>query len=73
VKERDHLHPVILGGEAGPRQLLHGHCHDTKTAQDGSYAARGAHAKGQLTQEPCAGTTRTHGSGGGRGGATLLA
>jgi RNA-directed DNA polymerase len=43
VKERDHLLPVVLGGDAGPRQLLHGHCHDAKTAQDGSYAARGTH------------------------------
>jgi RNA-directed DNA polymerase len=73
VKERDHLRPVVLGGEAGPRQLLHGHCHDKKTAQDGSYAARGIPVKDHLTEEPCAGTTRTHGSGGRRGGATLLA
>ena len=43
VKERDHVLPVVLGGAAGPRQLLHGHCHDVKTAQDGSYAARGTH------------------------------
>jgi RNA-directed DNA polymerase len=41
VKERDHLLPVVFGGEDGPRQLLHGHCHDIKTAQDGSCAARG--------------------------------
>jgi RNA-directed DNA polymerase len=43
VKERDHLLPVVRGGESSPRQLLHGHCHDAKTAQDGSYAARGTH------------------------------
>jgi RNA-directed DNA polymerase len=46
VKERDHLRPVVLGGEASTRQLLHGHCHDAKTAQDGSYAARGTHGQG---------------------------
>jgi RNA-directed DNA polymerase len=43
VMERDHRLPVVLGGESSPRQLLHGHCRDAKTAQDGSYAARGTH------------------------------
>src|SRR5664279_1426437 len=36
LPKRDHVLPVVLGGEDGLRQLLHGHCHDTKTAQDGS-------------------------------------
>jgi len=73
VKERDHLLPVILGGKDSPRQLLHGHCHDAKTAQDGSYAARSAPDTSKITEEPGAGTTRMPGSGGGRGEATLLA
>ncbi len=49
VVERDHLIPLVLGGNDSThnRQLLHGHCHDRKTAQDGSYAARGSHDKGQ--------------------------
>lgn len=37
IRERDHILPVIHGGEQGDtnRQLLHGHCHDQKTALDG--------------------------------------
>jgi RNA-directed DNA polymerase len=48
VKERDHLVPTSDGGDEHPRnrQLLHGHCHDQKTAQDGSYAASGTRDKG---------------------------
>ncbi len=44
IREKDHIRPVAIGGEEGPfnRQLLHGHCHDGKTAGDGSYAGRGA-------------------------------
>lgn len=38
LMESDHRVPRSLGGsDAGPnRQLLHGHCHDQKTARDGS-------------------------------------
>ncbi|MDQ6645527.1 MAG: group II intron reverse transcriptase/maturase [Chloroflexota bacterium] len=38
IMERDHDVPVVLGGGHGitNRKLLHGHCHDAKTAQDGS-------------------------------------
>jgi RNA-directed DNA polymerase len=48
IRENDHLLPKTLGGgdEYKNRQLLHGHCHDEKTALDGSSAARGAHDKG---------------------------
>lgn len=38
IMERDHDVPVVLGGGHGitNRKLLHGHCHDAKTTQDGS-------------------------------------
>jgi len=44
IREKDHIHPVVNGGVEGPsnRQLLHGHCHDGKTADDGPSAGRGA-------------------------------
>ena len=50
VREIDHITPLSLGGEDVPhnRQLLHGHCHDAKTATDGSGAARGTHDKGYI-------------------------
>jgi RNA-directed DNA polymerase len=43
--ENDHVIPKAAGGDNGDdnRQLLHRHCHDTK----------GAHEKGQTTEEPC--------------------
>ncbi|CAD5930402.1 putative reverse transcriptase [Planktothrix tepida] len=39
IVEIDHIHPTILGGknEYKNLQLLHRHCHDIKTATDGSY------------------------------------
>lgn len=39
VIEFDHIQPRALSGpdRVGNRQLLHGHCHDAKTAQDGSH------------------------------------
>jgi len=48
VMERDHIVPTSKGGDDHPRNrhLLHGHCHDQKTAGDGSYAARGTYDKG---------------------------
>lgn len=41
--EVDHRTPCRFGGDHGGhnRQLLHGHCHDQKTAKDGSLVARG--------------------------------
>ena len=50
--EDDHRTPRRFGGSAmyANRQLLHGHCHDQKTAADGSLRQRsrgGTHDKGQ--------------------------
>jgi len=44
IREKDHIHPLVRGGTDGSfnRHLLHGHCHDGKTAGDGSSAVRGA-------------------------------
>jgi RNA-directed DNA polymerase len=55
--EIDHVQPVVLTGGRPPldRQALHRHCHDQKTAQDGSNDARrrrGVHDKDPLTEEP---------------------
>jgi RNA-directed DNA polymerase len=49
LRELDHRVPTIKGG---PRkhtnwQVVHGHCHDSKTAQDGSLLGRGARDKRQ--------------------------
>jgi len=40
-REIDHIQPLSLGGHdvSHNRQLLHGHCHDAKTARDDSPAA----------------------------------
>jgi RNA-directed DNA polymerase len=50
VWEVDHITPRAQGGEdrRSNWQLLHGHCHDAKTAAD----AVGAHARGCVTGEP---------------------
>lgn len=42
IVEIDHIHPTSLGGkdEYKNLQLLHRHCHDTKTATDGSYDSK---------------------------------
>ena len=55
--EVDHRLPRALGGgEAlANRQLLHGHCHDQKTAQDGSAAVGGARDRSRRVEEPDAG------------------
>ena len=52
--EVDHLIPVSFGGTDlyGNLQLLHRHCHDQKTAIDGSVAARGTNDKSQTIEEP---------------------
>jgi RNA-directed DNA polymerase len=52
VLEIDHITPRILGGksEYSNLQLLHGHCHDKKSARDGSGA--GTHTKSHVIEEP---------------------
>lgn len=57
--ESDHIIPKSLGGDDRLMnlQLLHRHCHDLKTAQDGSNQARadqGTTDKDHLIEEPCA-------------------
>jgi RNA-directed DNA polymerase len=59
VLEIDHMIPRHLGGDDRLMnlQLLHRHCHDQKTAQDGSNQARtdqGVPDKDHLIEEPCA-------------------
>ena len=77
--EDDHAIPRSLGGSAGwsNRQLLHGHCHDQKTAVDGSLQRRTpevpvSRAK-HTAEEPGAGKTSTPGFVGGRREATPFA
>ena len=52
VWEIDHIIPRSLGGDNGYANLhlLHRHCHDTKTASDGSL--RRTHDNGQIIEEP---------------------
>ena len=55
--ETDHIIPQSLGGDNRLMnlQLLHRHCHDQKTAQDGSNQARtgqGISDHDHLTEEP---------------------
>ena len=47
ILEKDHRIPRICGGkeELDNLQLLHRHCHDQKTKQDGSMAARSSGAQ----------------------------
>ena len=59
IMERDHDIPIVLGGGHGitNRRLLHGHCHDAKTAQDGSISkatrvARSSNVRDRRTEEP---------------------
>jgi RNA-directed DNA polymerase len=51
--EIDHIIPKSLGGKNNDRnlQVLHRHCHDQKTAKDGSLLGR--HDKSQFIEEPC--------------------
>ena len=51
LSEEDHIVPTAQGGknEFKNLQLLHKHCHDQKTAQDGSL---GTHDKSQVVEEP---------------------
>ena len=73
--EADHRLPRALGGgEAlANRQLLHGHCHDQKTAQDGSAAVGGARDRSRRVEEPDARETGMSGFAGGRRGVTSSA
>jgi RNA-directed DNA polymerase len=50
--EIDHIIPLSKGGKDIYKnlQLLHRHCHDVKTTEDGSYGTRD---KSQLVEEPC--------------------
>lgn len=52
VLEIDHITPKILGGkdEYKNLQIIHRHCHDTKTAEDGSVT--GMQDKHQIIEEP---------------------
>ena len=52
VMEIDHITPKILGGkdEYKNLQILHRHCHDVKTAEDGSVGS--TYDKGQIIEEP---------------------
>jgi len=52
VMEIDHIIPKSKGGKEVYEnlQLLHRHCHDVKTASDGS---NGVHDRNQIVEEPC--------------------
>jgi RNA-directed DNA polymerase len=51
--ELDHIIPTSRGGDGKTTnlQLLHGHCHDVKTAKD--QAVEGLPDKNRATEEPC--------------------
>ncbi len=72
--EVDHIIPLVLGGKDVTTnwQLLHRHCHDDKTAVDGSLR-RGTHIKSERGEEPDEGITFMSGFEGGRERATSLA
>jgi len=61
--EVDHCIPVSLGGADFyvNLQLLHRHCHDQKTATDGSVASRGTNDNSQTVEEPDEVTSLTSG------------
>jgi len=59
ISEVDHIQPLARQGadEQANRQLLHGHCHDAKTARDGSNQSRSSEvpmtrAKKKAEQRP---------------------
>lgn len=61
--EIDHITPTSLGGSKWKYenlQILHRHCHDDKTANDGSLNR--THDKGFIGEEPCEVETLMHGS-----------
>jgi RNA-directed DNA polymerase len=51
--ELDHIIPKSQGGDGKTTnlQLLHGHCHDVKTATD--KAVEGPRDQSHLAEEPC--------------------
>ncbi|WP_445246810.1 HNH endonuclease [Microcoleus sp. OTE_8_concoct_300] len=63
IVEVDHIKPISLGGKDtyDNIQLLHKHCHDTKTANDGSLIKESrqqpvlnrSYNKGGIIKEPC--------------------
>ena len=55
IWEIDHIVPKSKGGKNDSQnlQLLHRHCHDTKTANDESAVGAGARDKRQVIEEPC--------------------
>jgi RNA-directed DNA polymerase len=57
LKEVDHNKPLIVSSDKSRKnwQLLHRHCHDQKTAKDGSLLGRGTRDKGRMVEEPCVG------------------
>jgi RNA-directed DNA polymerase len=77
LMEIDHRLPCSRGGSnaASNRQLLHAHCHDAKTATDGSHRRepREASVTGTDHRGAVCGETRTHGFEGERGAARPLA
>jgi RNA-directed DNA polymerase len=54
VIEKDHIFSLALGGLDIPsnRQLLHGHCHDQKTAKCDTQAKEVSMSTDQITEEP---------------------
>jgi RNA-directed DNA polymerase len=75
VLEVDHIMPLSIGGKDAIMnwQVLHRHCHDKKTAEDGSLRNRGPRTRSERVEEPDEGTTFTSGFEGGREKATSLA
>lgn len=61
--EVDHIIPRSLGGKSryDNLQLVHAHCHDTKTRTDGSLK-RGVRDKNEVIEEPCEGKSFKPGS-----------
>jgi RNA-directed DNA polymerase len=78
IMERDHDVPIVLGGRNGitNRRLLHGHCHDAKTAQDGSSTSRvvrSSKVRDRRTEEPDEANSLMSGFVGGREAVMSLA
>jgi len=50
----DHIIPLSMGGKDtyDNRQLIHRHCHDRKTAGDGSLLVGGIRDRSQTVEEP---------------------
>jgi RNA-directed DNA polymerase len=73
--EVDHIIPLVSGGKDGYTnwQLLHRHCHDQKTAADGSLRHRGTYNKSEFVEEPDERTTLMSGFEGRRERVTSLA